>query len=65
MRPTGDLRFSFWSYHATHLAGGRLVVFEGVDVWTFSRGKVSVKDVSGRAFLFWIVLVVTTEPVQW
>ena len=50
MRPTGDLRFSFWSYHTAHPAGGKRVVVVGVDVWTFSEGKISEEDAYRKAF---------------
>lgn len=45
----GDRGISFWAYHTAHPAGGKRVV-EGVDVRTFSEGKIFEKDAYRKAF---------------
>lgn len=47
----GHRGISFWSYQTAHPAGGQPVIAEGVDVWTFSEGKITVKDAYRKAFL--------------
>lgn len=47
----GDRGISFWSYQTAHPSGGQPVIVEGVDVWTFSEGKITAKDAYRKAFL--------------
>lgn len=46
----GDQGVSFWTYAARSPGDGEPVVIEGVDVWTFEGGKITIKDAYRKAF---------------